>query len=78
MEFNGENCFRLLTFCHGLEVQFAAVASKAGDGACSHLENVDAARLEASDDRRVGLAPQDSGVILRLVLKGKKECVHLF
>lgn len=58
----------ILTLSHGLEVQFATVASKPGDGTGPDLEHVDASWLEAMDDRRVGLAPDGGGVILWLVL----------
>lgn len=54
----------ILTFSHGLEVQFATVASKPSHGAGPDLENIDASWLEATDDHCVGWASDDSGVYI--------------
>ena len=67
----------ILTLSHGLEVQFATVASEAGDGAGPDLEHVDASWLEATDDHRVGLAPDGGGVIFWLVLGEEKQHVKI-
>lgn len=70
----------ILTLSHGLEVQFATVASKPGHGARPDLEDVDASWLEATDDHCVGLAPDRGGVIFWLVLREEKTtcsiCEH--
>lgn len=58
----------ILTLSHGLEVQFATVASKPSYGSGPDLEHVDASWLEAADDHCVGLAPDGGGVIFWLVL----------
>lgn len=62
----------ILTLSHGLEVEFAAVASKPSDGASPDLEHVDAAGLEVADDHRVGRAPDGGGVDFWLVLEMEK------
>lgn len=62
----------ILTLSHGLEVQFATVASKPSHGAGSDLEHVDASWLEATDDHCVGLAPDGGRVIFWLVLGEEK------
>lgn len=62
----------ILTLSHGLEVQFATVASKPSHGAGPDLEHVDASWLESTDDHCVGLAPDGAGVIFWLVLAWKK------
>lgn len=67
------NAGRVLTLGHGLEVEFATVASEAGHGASPHLEHVDAPRLEPADDHRVGLAPDGRAVIFRLVLLRREK-----
>lgn len=66
----------ILTLSHGLEVQFATVASKPSHGAGSDLEHVDASWLEATDDHCVGLAPDSGRVIFWLVL-GEEEKQHV-
>lgn len=63
----------ILTLSHGLEVQFATVASKPSHSAGPDLEHVDASWLEATDDHRVGLAPDGGGVVLWLVLAEGKQ-----
>lgn len=63
----------ILTLSHGLEVQFAAVASKPGHGAGPDLEHIDASRLEATDDHCVGRAFDDRRVQIRLVLREEKQ-----
>lgn len=65
----------LLTLSHGLEVQFATVASEAGYGASPDLEHVDAPWLQATDDHCVSLAPDGGSIMFRLVLgEQKKTC----
>lgn len=65
----------ILTLSHGLEVQFATVASKPSYGAGPDLEHVDASWLEATDDHCVGLAPDGARVIFWLVLGEEKQHV---
>lgn len=62
----------ILTLSHGLEVQFATVASKAGHGARPDLEHVDASWLQAADHHGVGLAPDGGSINLWLVLGEEK------
>lgn len=61
----------ILTLRHGLEVQFATVASKPSYSAGPDLENIDAPRLEATDDCSVGLASDGGRVIFWLILGAK-------
>lgn len=59
----------ILTICEGLEAHLAAVFAKAGDGPRPHLHHVHRSRPEGLHARRVGLASQDGGVNLLVVLK---------
>lgn len=68
----------ILTLRHGLEVQFATVASEPRYGAGPDLEHVDASWLEPADDCCVGLASDDGGVILWLVLGAEKWHISYF
>lgn len=68
----------ILTLRHGLEVQLATVASEPGYGAGPDLEHVDASWLEPTDDCRVGLAPDDGGVVFWLVLRAEKGHISNF
>lgn len=63
----------ILTLSHGLEVQFATVASKTGHGAGPDLEHIDASWLEATDDHCVGRASDNGGVQFWMVLREEKQ-----
>lgn len=63
----------ILTLRHGLEVQFATVASKPSDSAGPDLEHIDASWFEATDDCCVGLASDGGGIIFWLVLGAERQ-----
>lgn len=66
----------ILTICEGLEAHLAAVFAKASHGPRPHLYHVHGTWPEALHARRVGLAPQDGGVNLGVVLRGEREAVR--
>lgn len=65
----------ILTLSHGLEVQFATVASKTSYGSGPDLEHVYTSWLETTDDHCVSLAPDGGGIIFRLILGKEKQRV---
>lgn len=59
----------ILTICEGLEAHLAAVFAKASYSPRPHLHHVDRTRPETLHTSSVGVAPQDGGINLCVVLK---------
>lgn len=68
-----DNCYppgsAILTICERLEAHLAAVFAKTSHGPSSHLHHIDGTRAQTLHTCRVGLASQDSGVDLSVVLE---------
>lgn len=72
-----DNCFppgsAILTICERLEAHLAAVFAKTSNGPSSHLHHIDGTGAQTLHACRVGLASQDSGVDLSMVLEEEEE-----